>query len=279
MTMHFTEIAPATAPVVALHSSASSGRQWKHLTADIETSFPIFAYDLPGYGRQALKPDHGETGQGEVALPVIRKIEQIGDAVHLVGHSNGAGVAIKIAMMRPDLIKSLTVYEPAIFHFLKKGDVEDRKQFAEINMISGILTAANATGRPDLGMRRFLDFWNGVGFWDSLPELAKDNFTAMTPSVINDFSRGLSETWALRDLQQVETRTLVMMGMDSPIITQNVSAAIARAMPRGHLAMLPGLGHMAPVSQPEWLNPRILDHIRVTERQAGTCSWPTRRAA
>ena len=279
MTISFQPKEHINAPIVALHSSASNSGQWTQLSADLDGRFSVFAFDLPGYGRTPLSGDTSQKGVATTAAAVIREIEDIGRAVHLVGHSNGGGVAIKVALMRPDLVKSLTVYEPAAFHFLKHADHTGRRLFQEIQFISGLVTAAAAEDDAAAGMERFLDFWNGEGFWDNLPTAAKQRFAGMISSIMTDFANGFAETWDLKDLSALEIPTLVMTGLESPEIAQHVSAAIAKALPNSRIALLPELGHMAPVFQPEWVNSRIFEHVASVERPRVNFSWPTRAAA
>lgn len=279
MTFSFRTTEPTNAPIVALHSSASSSRQWDQLAADLQGRFSVHAFDLPGYGRAPLVGDRSQTGAAISAAAVIREIEAMDRAVHLVGHSNGGGVALKIALMRPDLVKSLTVYEPAAFHFLRHGNQVDRKLFGEIRLLSAMVTAAAAEGDAHAGLRHFLDFWNEDGFWDALPGAAQDRLAGLIGSITTDFANGFAETWGLTDLSEIEVPTLVMTGLESPEIAQHVSVAIAKALPNARIALLPELGHMSPVSHPEWINSRIFEHVACAERPIANISWPDRKAA
>ncbi len=279
MTISYKPTETINAPIVALHSSASNGGQWGQLAADLEGRFEVHAFDLPGYGNAPLTGDTAQSGAAVSAIPVIREIEAMGRPVHLVGHSNGGGIAIKIALMRPDLVKSLTLYEPAAFHFLKHGNEASQRLFAQIQLLSGQVTAAAADGDAEAGMHHFLDFWNEVGFWDALPVAAQSRFAQQISSIMTDFANGFAESWTLRDLSGLNVPALVMTGLESPEIAQHTSVAIAKALPNARIALLPELGHMAPVFQPEWINSRILEHIASAERPTVTISWPDRQAA
>ena len=279
MTFQFSGSEHINAPIVALHSSASNGGQWKQLAHDLGERFTVHAFDLPGYGRNPLTGDRSQTGTAISAMPVVKEIERMGSPVHLVGHSNGGGVAFKIALMRPDLVKSLTIYEPATFHFLKNGDRICRALYGQIRQVSKVLTAAYERDDASAGMKHFLNFWNGEGFWETLPPHAKQRFAGMISSVLSDFRNGFAETWEPQDLSMLEMPALVMTGLDSPELTQRVSVEIARALPNARIALLPELGHMAPVCQPEWINSRVLEHVACVERPVANCSWPTRKAA
>ncbi len=279
MTISFRITEMTNAPILALHSSASNSGQWDQLINDLEGRFEVHAVDMPGYGRAPLNGDMSQKGAAISAVAVIREIEAFGRPVHLVGHSNGGGVAIKVALMRPDLIKSLTVYEPAAFHFLKDGNNVSQKLFQQIQLLSGVVTAAAADGNAAAGMQQFLDFWNEDGFWGSLPAQVQDRLAEMIPSVMSDFANGFAESWRLKDLSELEIPTLVMTGLESPEIAQHVSVEIAKAMPNARIALLPELGHMAPVFQPEWVNARIFEHVANVERPIEAVSWPQQQAA
>ncbi|WP_299207966.1 alpha/beta hydrolase [uncultured Tateyamaria sp.] len=279
MTFSYQPIDQGNAAVVALHSSASSSSQWRRLADDLKDRFNVHAFDLPGYGRAPLVGDFSQKGGAFSATPVISAIEEIGGPVHLVGHSNGGGIAIKVALMRPDLVKSLTLYEPAAFHFLKGRDVVEQRLFAEIQSISAQVNIAALEDDVPAGMQHFLDFWNGDGFWAGLPDVDQQRFAGMISSIMTDFAHGFAETWTLSDLSNLSIPALVMTGLDSPDVTQHVSVAIAKALPKARIALLPELGHMAPIFQPDWVNSRILEHVASVERPAAPCRWPRQVAA
>ncbi|MCP4317294.1 MAG: alpha/beta hydrolase [Hyphomicrobiales bacterium] len=279
MTVHSNIADIFSAPVVALHSSASSSTQWKHLAGEINGRFALSAPDLPGYGSSEMTIRPTEEGVVAVAAPVIEHIAEFGQPVHLVGHSHGAAVALKVALMRPDLVKSLTLYEPAAFHFLNAGDDQDRALFAEISDVRDAVKTGAEAGTEDRGMAGFIDFWNGEGTWTSLLPHSREKLSAMAASILTDFACGFAETWTLEDVSRLTMPTLVLMGLESPEVAQHVAASIAGAVPDARLAMLPGLGHMAPVFEPEWVDPRICEHITGTERPVANCYWPRRSAA
>ena len=269
----------SNAPVVALHSSASNSGQWNQLKSDLEARFDVFAYDLPGYGSAALIRDDTQTGAATSAVPVIAEIEKFARPVHLVGHSNGGAVAIKVALMRPDLVKSLTLFEPAAFHILARGKQYETHLFQHIRQLSDAVTGAAVQGNAGAGMQEFLDFWNGAGFWNSLPASRQARFARLIPAVMADFANGLAETWELAELATLTMPCLVMTGLESPEVAHHTSLAIAKAIPGAHIALLPELGHMAPIFQPEWVNTRIFAHVASAERPVANCSWPNQEAA
>lgn len=268
-----------SAPVVALHSSASSSLQWRNLEEVLSDRFFISAPNLPGYGGEAIAHPANHDGVRTIAESIIRHIAGFGQPVHLVGHSYGAAVALKTALLRPDIVKSLTLYEPAAFHFLQSGDPAEQAMFDRISQISNAVSDSHIAGCSARGMRTFIDFWNGTGTWDGMPQQTREGLSTLAPSIMSDFAHGYSETWSLGDLARLPMPVLMLTGMDSPDLAQYVAQRIADAIPHSRLALLPGLGHMAPVFEPDWVNPRIYEHIVSTERPVANCYWPQQTAA
>lgn len=266
------------APIVALHSSASNGKQWTGLVSELRDRYDVFAYDLPGYG-PAIQRSPFRRGMAAVAEPVIAEILTLGEPVHLIGHSFGGGVALKIALMRPDLIKSLTLYEPVAFHILRNGNPADEELLSGLKEVELSLHEGEEDGAAGPGIKSFIDFWNGQGAWDAMPEALRGKLIASTASVIADFMNGFAEYWRLEDLQNLEIPTQILTGMESPAIAQRTATLVFEHIEDAELVMLPGLGHMAPIHDPDWVNPRIKQHIARVERSAEHFAWPQTRAA
>jgi pimeloyl-ACP methyl ester carboxylesterase len=82
-------------------------------------------YDLVApehYGCDRVGPWTGEHAftLADEAARTIALIDGADRKVHLVGHSYGGGVALHAALIRPDSVASLVLYEPSAFHFLQR---------------------------------------------------------------------------------------------------------------------------------------------------------------
>ena len=266
------------APIVALHSSASDRRQWSGLVSDLCDRHDIFTYNLPGYGREFTRC-RSLRGMAAVAEPILREILTLGEAVHLVGHSFGGAVALKIALMRPDLVKSLTLYEPVAFHILNGRGPADAELLEGLSQVEKRLRSEGTDNPGGPGIKAFIDFWNGESAWDRMPEKLRATLLSATASVLADFDSCFSEDWRLEDLGGLDMPTQILTGMESPEIAQRTAALIFGHIPDAELVMLPGLGHMAPIHAPDWVNPRIKQHIARVERCAEPFAWPQSHAA
>ncbi len=255
-------------PVLALHSSGAGGLQWKNLSDHMRGEFRLIAPDLPGYGATPAWPGKGPASVENEARYVARLIKAAGQPVHLIGHSWGGAIALKIAMALPEWTRSLTLIEPAVFHVLRDAPCgADRKLFSEIAALAGAVSAAAADGHAEAGMARFIDFWNGDGAWANTSPRLRTALRGQLGQVVNNFSAGFNETWSLQEAAQITCPTLTMLGMDSVPLAQRVTEMLAETIQTSQLSLIPGAGHMAPLTDPHIVDPLISSHLRMAEKQ------------
>jgi pimeloyl-ACP methyl ester carboxylesterase len=246
---------------ILLHGTASTGGQWKSLTAWLAPSHLVLAPDLPGYG--TAKDQVG--GAGDLladAAPAIALIEKHGEPAHLVGHSYGGAVALAIAMSCPDLVRSLTLIEPVAFYLLRDGDAGDRRLLREIASIEDRIRKAIAAGAPELGMACFVDFWNGEGSWARLDPARQSHLCSQIERVAANFAAIAWEPCRLAQIRSIRCPTLLIRGERSPEPVRRIIGILAAAITRGsRLVEIPNAGHMAPLTHPQFVDPLIADHL------------------
>ncbi len=253
------------APVVALHGSASTGAQWRSLVGYLEGRFRIYTPDLPGYGASSLAATGGLGGD---AAAIGALVERIGEPVHLVGHSYGGAVALKLAGRRPEAVRSLTVIEPVAFHLLMGGDAADRALFAEAAGLAA-RTLKGVLGRDRVAaMRGFIDYWNGEGAWRRTSAGLRQFFLDCAERVCADFRGVLFEPGGREALEAIGCPTLAVMGLDSAPTAMRVTEIVAETLPRAVLRLVPDAGHLAPLTDPHIVDPMIAGHLVAADRAA-----------
>jgi cis-3-alkyl-4-acyloxetan-2-one decarboxylase len=104
------------APVVLLHGLGMSARAWKPLVTRLqEQPVRVVTFDVLGFGASP-KPDWMQYNIDDHASAVIASIKKLHTGpVVLVGHSLGALIALRVARLRPDLIKHVILYEMPLY--------------------------------------------------------------------------------------------------------------------------------------------------------------------
>jgi pimeloyl-ACP methyl ester carboxylesterase len=248
-------------PVVLLHASGSSNAQWRALIEQLSPRYRVIAPDLYGYGASANWPGRGVFCLGHEAAVVRALLDRIDEPSHLVGHSYGGAVALNVARSRGELLRSLTVIEPAAFHLLREGDETDAAALREISAIADTVAHALACGEYTAGFGRFVDYWSGPGAWAGIPAAKRDALAARLSKVALDFHATLNEPTRLEDFGALTVATLVVQGACSPLPTRRICERLAAVLPEAQSKTIEGAGHMAPVTHRDEVNCLIAAHL------------------
>jgi pimeloyl-ACP methyl ester carboxylesterase len=248
-------------PVVMVHCSSATGSEWNKLRAALGDGFRCITPDQWACGKS--DPWRGDSAftLAEEAAPLIELLDRLGTPVHLVGHSYGGGVALRVARARPQLIRSLTLIEPSTFHLLRHGAADLRALFEEIAAVAATVTGAVTSGDYWGGMARFVDYWNGAGAWEAMPFDARIKLSQRLAKVVLDFRALFEEPAGLDDYAALGLPTLLVCGENSPGPSRRIVELLHAALPNATVVRIPGAGHMSPLTHAEPVNTAIRDHV------------------
>ncbi len=96
-------------PVILLHGSPGSGREFSRLAPLLAESRRALVPDLPGFGASVrFVPDYSIRAHARYVLALMDALNL--ERAHLVGFSMGSGVALEMVRLAPDRVRSLTMY-------------------------------------------------------------------------------------------------------------------------------------------------------------------------
>jgi len=244
--------------VVLLHCSASSGAQWRALVAQLGRD-RVLAPDLISHGTLAREAGAIRSLMGRLDEPV-----------HLVGHSYGGAVALHIARTRPERVRSLTLVEPSAFHLLRDGEAIDALALSEIIELAVDVRVALAAGDLGSGFGRFVDYWSGPGSWAATPREKRAAFAPQLAKVALDFDALLGDPAGLEDVRDLGLPTLIVQGGATRLPSRCVCTLLRKAMPQAKFEVVPGAGHMLPITHRDQVNALIAEHIHHNSDLQGT---------
>jgi pimeloyl-ACP methyl ester carboxylesterase len=253
--------------VLLLHCSAGTGAQWGELSEELAGSFRVLAPDLHGYGTSTLHQRMPLSLTGHAML-LARLLEDDSEPVHLVGHSFGGAVALRLAMLLGAQVRSLSLIEPVAFQYLRGGNGPDAASYSAVRTLAEDMRGRVDAGQPQAAMRRFMDYWNGEGSFDALIPRQRDALAAQARQVIDDFAAIDSES-PQADLQSsIQAPTLLLQGGRSPMAALLTTRRVAAAIPNAQRVRIRDAGHMAPVTHSEMVNVLIKAHLQFAEERA-----------
>lgn len=218
-------------PLVLFHPGAADSRAFEMSNLDgLTARFRTYLFDRRGHGRTPDVP--GPIGYAQMADDGIAFLESvIGGPAHLLGHSDGAPVALLVALKRPDLVRRLVFCSGVYHHEGWLPGILDLDEEA-----AGFLRDWYAEVSPD-----------GRDHWDTF--YAKlDRMHRSEPTLTAD------------DLARIATPALLMFGDDDEVEPAHLHA-MHRALPHAQLAVVPGTGHGVLADKPDLCNRMIIDFL------------------
>jgi pimeloyl-ACP methyl ester carboxylesterase len=247
--------------VILLHSSASSARQWDGLLQPLQSSFRVHAIDLLGHGqRPGWRTDEPLTLADDAAL-AARLLSA--DGAHLVGHSYGGAVALKLAAMYPRAVHSVAVYEPVLFRWLIGDDNVPPPTMADVIAVADSICERLWDSDEHGAAERFVDFWSGAGSWNLLPERTRGAIAARMRVVAQHFDALFHESLRPTQVAAVRAPMLFMTGTQTVAAMHSLGAQLRRAFPYAQHEMMAGMGHMGPITHASAVNRRLVDFLHV----------------
>lgn len=222
------------------------------------------AVDLPGFG-DSPPPDDGDYSITAHARAVIRCLEASGRGpVHLFGNSLGGAVATRVAAVRPDLVRTLTLVSPALpelrvqrsavptgllavpgvallFTRFTRGWTAEQRVRGVLNLCYGDPSRVTPEGFRhavhEMERRQRLPY-----FWDAMARSARGLVSAYMLG-------GQQGLW--RQAERVLAPTLLVYGGRDQLVGFRMAQRAARHFRGSRLVTLPDAGHVAMMEYPE----------------------------
>ncbi|MFU8883757.1 MAG: alpha/beta fold hydrolase [Rhodobacterales bacterium] len=235
-----------------IHCSLGHAGGWARMVASLDDLVTAIAYDLPGHGRSADWDARDDIQAVSMAMAVDLLEDQMqGRAVDVIGHSFGGTVALRLAVERPDLVRSLVLIEP-VFFAAAVADRPDLPVRDSAHMIR--YRDALQAGDRIAAAQAFTSVWGDGRAWNRLPEAQQKAMAARihlieagSPAIYDDAS-GILSSGALG---RITVPVLLIKGEDSPDMISVINDGLARRIPDTAQIAVPGAGHMAPITHPD----------------------------
>lgn len=257
VTLHY-EIEGSGKPLILIHGWAVHRGFWDDDVARFAPHYTVIRYDRRGFGASSGKPDPTADAADLSALMQTLGIER---AV-IMGHSQGANVALTFAVRYPEMVEALILYGPGpIEGFGLPQDGVDAIPFAEwiaVGKAQGIDSMRTAIMRslgplfhatPAIAERgrALLQAYRGQDLLDPGPPA------------------NLAQPAHISELRQVQSPTLVVVGEHEMPYGMLLADALTYGITGAQKATIPGGGHAVSWSEPERFAAEILRFLRGAE--------------
>ncbi len=250
--------------VLLIHGQPGLGADWCRLAGLLSLDHRVVAPDRPGWGGD----DTGATGLRGNAAALASAVEAcaLQPPLTVVGHSLGGGIAIELALERPDLVGSLVLVGSvgvgqAINRFdriLAVPAVGGAAVRAGLAITRSGVSAATRLGRAGRGapLRRRLGRLAMVR--SLLWVAAQPTGERARTSFLIEQRALLEETPAIElALGHLDVPVAVVHGTADRIVSPEAARLLAERIPGAELVWLKGQGHLVPFERPELVAPIV----------------------
>ena len=224
-------LAGAGDPVVLVHGLSGSSRWWVRNLAPLAARYTVYLVDLPGFG--AMRRLRRAFALARAAHWLHEWMRTVGLArIHLVGHSMGGLIAIRLAATYPQVVRRLVLAAPA-------GIPTAKTLFGEI---VPLIRAVGAT-TPAF-----------------LPVLAYDALRA-GPLTLLRASQALLREDVRDDLSRITAPALLIWGSHDTLIPPSLGPLMCDQIPDARLVVIPGAGHVVMFDRADEFNAELLTFL------------------
>jgi pimeloyl-ACP methyl ester carboxylesterase len=250
-------------PVVLIHSSVSGNQQWRSLAGALKDRHRVLAVNLFGYGDTSPWPENAVQTLADHADLVLALCSNSSGHVFLVGHSFGGSVALKAALRLGHKVAGLVLLEPNPFYLLSQH--KRQAAYEEAKALRDHVKQYGAVGDWQKVAERFADYWIGEGTWESMPAKRRSAFVEAMPPNFHEWDAVMNETTTIDTWASLKAKTLVVYAAETKRPIREIVELFIGACPHWCFKQLAGGGHMAPLFQPELVNPIVTEFLNSIE--------------
>lgn len=262
--LHVDDTGGSGDPVVFLHGFLYDGRQFAAPIERLKDTYRCVTVDFPGQGRS--QPSRHGYAIDILAGDMAAAIEQLDlGPVHLAGLSMGGFAGMRIAVHRPDLLRSLTLINTsAAAH--PRSKFPKQLILAAIARVTGVSLPPIVSGvegemygaefRADPSGERIRQVWRSR--WRDADK------GALVATLLGFMLRS-----DFRDqLPRISVPTLVIAGGQDASLGPARSREIADLVPDGTLVELPRAGHSSPIEDPDGFSAAMTGFLARVSQQS-----------
>lgn len=245
-------------PILFAHCSLGYSGLWRGVMERLADSYHCLSIDLPGHA-QSERGNEDISLQHQAIEYLLGLADEKGvDSAHLVGLSLGGAIMTRLTHHHPGRVRSLSIFEPILFHFLTKWDPAAKDAD---RVIMDPVREAVFDGRPHEGARLFMEGWGQPGQFDKMPKAGQDAIATALTYIAHDFP--WASDWPEGQITEDDVRailqpTIIGHGERTHNSAKVVNAGLAGLFPNVRQVEIAGAGHLSPVDDPA----QVADTIR-----------------
>ena len=248
-------------PVVLFHGTAAWSELWRRtIDALAAAGFRVIALDLPPFGFSDRPGSYTRRDQAARVNEVLGQLKA-GPAI-IVGHSFGAGAATELAMRHPDRARALVLVDAALGLISPPSETPLLLRPQGIREILVSLTITNPLAtrvllqslieKKERALPEYIEILQRpTSLRNSTPDIARWLYYFAGDDRIADSADRSA-------YPRLKIPVAILWGDKDSITPLDQALDLQKLLPRAALTLLPGLGHIPQIEDPEVFNTALL---------------------
>ena len=246
-------------PVVFVHGACGGASQWKKLASALSDRYRTVCIDLFGNGESEPWPKERRWSPDDDQRPIDTVISRLKGPFHVIAHSGGSNSVYPSLRMHRDRIRSVTLFEPTFFQFLRHAHDD---LFSEPEHMATRFRELVDIGDLEAAMASFVDVWaNEQGAWNSLPDGVKEKMKIGAGRTYHTWLLPWEDDPKMEDLRDLKLPMLLIKGSETIPSMHRICELIRQGTPGCRYAEIDGAGHMCPFTHWRRVLPLVEEHI------------------
>ncbi|MCL6692253.1 alpha/beta hydrolase [Pseudomonas sp. R3.Fl] len=250
-------------PLVLVHGSLCDYRYWQWQLRGLGERYRLLAPSLRHYYPQRWNGEGADFTTGQHVEDLLALIDMQGEPVHLLGHSRGGNICLRLALEAPGRLRSLVLCDPGgdfAADLFQAAGVPVPAAPAERNRFREQALQLIRQGEVEAGLELFVDTVSGSGIWRRSSRHFRDMATDNAMTLIGQVA-DRPEPLGRARLATLAVPALLLRGELSPEPFPQVVEALAQALPDVHSQVIAGASHGMNATRPAAFNRVVLEFI------------------
>lgn len=238
-------------PMVLVHGSWTDHHDWDLVFTGLSQRFDVLCYDRRGHSNSPPGPGPGSLGEDAEDLAALVEALEMAPA-HIVGHSYGGVIVLRLATRRPDLFLSMAIHEAPAFNSLEH-DPQVGEQARRARTQLEPVVQSLVSGDYEAGARHFVDgIIFGPDTWDTRMTLPlKRKFIQNAPTFLDEIRDPDRLVLDLEALGRFDRPAFISYGGRSKNLFPHITRRLAEVLPRATTHVFEQAAHVPQVSSPD----------------------------
>ena len=251
--------------VLLFHCTMGTVGAWRGLTQCLKQGYKFTAFDLPGHGKSGAFT--GERDFQDLSCVIGKTF--LDRPMHLIGHSFGGSVAIRLALEVPKMVRSLVLIEPVMMNLAFADDPAFKDKYDADHLA---YFDAYMSGDHETAAREFFLLWGDGRDWLDIPEFARAQMIEKIPMIYAADPKVYRDEYGFAEpgsFDVISVPVLLMEGGESHFSVAHVNTALDRRLSNSTRSTIKGAGHMLPITHPKETAQAISEFWKNTDRGKG----------